>query len=276
MLIDYHLHNHFSPDSEESTELIIEQAIKKGMKSICITNHAEWHNKASGLSTFDLNEAIDRFKKIEEELDLLRPKYPEIDIRFGVELEYYEGRMEELTEFVERVPLDFILGSVHVVKDVVIASGKFAHKLYKTLTEEEAYHAYFDQVEKLVEWGHFDIAAHFDVFKKAGIDFYGPFDPVKYEARIVPILKKMKEKGIGLELNTKCLESKCREVFPHPTILRWAVELGIENFTLSSDAHKAKDVSVYIKEAAKVAKEVGIKQISTYKLRKAQLSSLFF
>ncbi len=274
MLIDYHLHNRFSPDSEELTEKIIEQAIEKGMKSICITNHAEWHGEGAELSTFDLDEAIERFKNIKDELDTLRPNYPEIDIRFGVELEYYEGRMDELTQFVEQVPLDFVLGSVHIVKDTVIASTKFAHTLYKQLTEEEAYHTYFDQMEKLIEWGHFDVVAHFDVFKKAGIDFYGPFDPVKYKSRIIPILKKMKDKGIGLELNTKCLESKCQEISPHSQILKWAVEVGIKNYTLSSDAHKAKNVSVNIKKAAEIAKEVGIEAVSTYKSRDFTLNAI--
>ena len=274
MLIDYHLHNHFSPDSKEDTRKIVEKALEMGMKDICITNHAELHDNASGTSTFNLNEARERFKRIKEELDEVQLEYPQIPIRFGVELEYIEGHMDELAIFVKETPLDFVLGSVHIVRDVIIASHVFAHELYKKVSEETAYNAYFDNLEKMVAWGHFDIAAHFDICKKSGVNFYGPFQPEKYKDRILPILKSMAKKGIGLELNTKCLKTKCNEIFPHPRILEWALEVGIKHFTLSSDAHKAEHVSEHIKEAYQIAKEVGIESISTYSKRKPMLKAI--
>lgn len=267
MLIDYHLHNHFSPDSEESTEKIIKKAIKMGMHEICITNHAELHDKMTGKSIFNRNEARERFRRIKSEIDELQPRFPGIRIALGVELEYVAGRMDQLADFVKETDLDFVLGSVHIVKDVIISSHLFADELYRKTDEKTAYHAYFDNLEKLVDWGHFDVAAHFDICKKSGYKFYGPFQPEKYRDRILPILKVMKQKKMGLELNTKCLCNKCRELFPHPTILKWALETGIENFTLSSDAHKEKHVSAHIKDALRIAKEVGIKNIATYSKR---------
>ena len=267
MLIDYHLHNHFSPDSEEDTRKIVKRAIAMGMKDICLTNHAELHDKKSGKSIFNLPEARERFKKIKEEIEEVQAEFPEIRIAFGVELEYVDGRMDQIAKFVEETDFDFVLGSVHIVKDVIIASHLFADELYSKVDEETAYNAYFDNLEKLVEWGCFDVAAHFDICKKSGYKFYGPFEPEKYKKRIISILKKMRAKGIGLELNTKCICNKCEELFPHPTILEWALEAGIKNFTLSSDAHKEKHVSVHIKDALKIAKEVGIKNVATYKKR---------
>jgi histidinol-phosphatase (PHP family) len=74
----------------------------------------------------------------------------------------------------------------------------------------------------------------------------------------------MKKKGIGLELNTHCLYDKCKELFPHPDILKWAVDIGIENFTLGSDGHKLNEVGTGLNEALAIAKKVGIKSISTY------------
>ncbi len=267
MLIDYHLHNHFSPDSEEDTRKIVQRALEMGMQDICITNHAELHDKETGKSIFDVEEAGKRFVEIKTEIDEVQSEFPDLKIRFGTELEYVEGRMHELTAFVEETPLDFVLGSVHIVKDVIIASHRFADKLYSKVDEETAYKAYFDNLERLVDWGHFDVVAHFDICKKSGYKFYGPFQPEKYKDRIIPILEAMKSKGIGLELNTKCLDNKCKEVFPHPTILKWALEVGIENYTLSSDAHKASHVSTHIKEALRIAKEVGIRAVATYSKR---------
>lgn len=244
------------------------------MDEICITNHVELHDKISGKSIFNYEESKNRFIKIQEELAEIQTQYPQIPIKFGAELEYAEGRMNELAKFVKETPFDFILGSVHIVKDVIIASHLFADELYEKMDEKTAYNAYFDNLEKMVQWGHFDVVAHFDICKKSGYKFYGPFKPEKYKNRIMPILKSMKEKGIGLELNTKCLDNKCQEIFPHQTIVKWALEVGLKHFTLSSDAHKEAHVSKHIKEAIALAKEVGITHISTYAKRQPTLHKI--
>ncbi|MFH0838195.1 MAG: histidinol-phosphatase [Patescibacteria group bacterium] len=267
MLIDYHLHNRFSPDSGEDTRKIVEKAIETGIQDICVTNHPELHDKRTGRGTFNKNEAKERFRKIKAELDEVQKEHPGIRIGFGVELEYVKRWMSELAGFVRETDFDFILGSVHIVKDIIISSHLYADALYSRVDEETAYTAYFDTLMKLVEWGHFDIVAHFDICKKYGHKFYGPFQPEKYKGQIVPILKKMKEKGIGLELNTKCIDVKCKELFPHPDVLRWAVKAGIKNFTLGSDAHRVKDVGRHIRETLEVARQAGVTHISTYSKR---------
>jgi histidinol-phosphatase (PHP family) len=274
MLIDYHLHNHFSPDSEEDTRKIVEKALEMGMKDICITNHPELHDKKTGEDHFNANEAKERFKNIKAELDEVQRDFPEVKLGFGMEMGYHEKWISELEKLVQETEFDFVLGSIHVVNDVIISSHLYAEELYSQTDEETAYSAYFDNMLKLVEWGQFDVVAHFDINKKFGYKFYGPFQPEKYKYRIMPILKRMKEKGIGLEINTKCMKIKCKEIFPHPTILRWAVEIGIENFTLGSDAHTEADVSQNIKEALEIAKEAGIRNISTYYKRTPTLHSV--
>jgi histidinol-phosphatase (PHP family) len=273
-MMDYHVHNHFSPDSEEDTLKIAEIAIKRGIKDICITNHPELHDEATGMGIFDLSEAIERFKKIKDETNEIQKEFPEINIGFGIELEYVEEWMPELVLLEKEVNFDFVLGSIHIVNGIIISSHLFADELYSQTDEETAYNAYFDEMLKLVEWGHLDAVAHFDICKKYGHKFYGPFKPEKYKDQIVPILSKMKEKDIGLELNTKCMDSKCQEIFPHPTILKWATEVGIKYFTFGSDAHKAENIGQHFDKAQRIAKEAGIVNIATYHKREPTLSIL--
>lgn len=268
MLIDYHLHNHFSPDSEEDTRKIVRQALEKNIREICITNHAELHDRQTGKGVFDGNEAKERFQAIKSEIDEIQTEVSGIRIRFGVELEYGEGRMDQLASFVRDTGFDFVLGSVHIVKDVIISSHKFADKLFSGTDEQTAYEAYFETLLKLVNWGHIDAVAHFDIIKKYGVKFYGPFQPTKYKNQIMRILEVMAKKGISLELNTNCMKDKCGEIFPHPDILRWAVEVGINKFTLGSDAHQAKHVGQQLLEAIEIAKEAGITAISTFSKHK--------
>ena len=84
----------------------------------------------------------------------------------------------------------------------------------------------------------------------------------------------MKEKGIGMELNTKCMKSRCMEIFPHPIILKWALQAGIANYTFGSDAHQATIVGRHLKEASEIAEIAGIKQQSVYIKRQPILSPL--
>ena len=41
MISDSHLHSRFSSDSDEKPENIIKTCIKKGMKTMCITDHMD-------------------------------------------------------------------------------------------------------------------------------------------------------------------------------------------------------------------------------------------
>jgi histidinol-phosphatase (PHP family) len=268
MLIDYHLHNHFSADSESKTADIAKKAIELGMDGICITNHVEVFDPKTGAGDFSYNEAMKRFAKIKKEIGETQKKFPDLPIKFGIELEYVPGWMDEMKKFIDDTGFDFLIGSVHEVDNVIVSSSDLCGELYKKVDEEYAYGKYFDLLYKMVEWSHFSVVGHFDICKKGGIKYYGPFQPQKYKNKIIPILKLMKQKGIGIELNAKCMHEHCNELFPHPDILKWCVKTGIEHYTLGSDAHSAEDVGKNLDEAIAIAKEAGIKNISTYKNRR--------
>lgn len=270
MKIDYHVHNHFSPDSQASTADLVQAEISHGVAEMCLTNHVEWFNKGEAkCGTFDMEEATRRFDSIIWELEQIRPQFPDFPILLGCELQWVDSWMDDLKTFVQKTPFDCVLGSVHIVDDVVISTNIDVENLFEKATEDHAYGTYFDILQKLVEWGHIDIVAHFDVVKKYGTRFYGPFNPHKYEGKIRPILKTMAQKDIGIELNTGALDRACKELFPHPVILKWALEEGVKHFTLSSDAHEPERAGKRIAEALKIAQEAGLPSISTYRQRKA-------
>lgn len=268
MLIDYHIHNHFSPDSDSPTEAIAKKAIKKGLGAICITNHSETFTDGEGEpGSVVLKNDLKRFRLTKSEIEVISAKYPNLMIGFGGEVQYEEGNMDQVTGLVENTPFDFILGSVHNLDDINISGHKHAHEFYEKRSEKEAYGGYFENLLKLIEWGQIDAVAHFDICKKFGHEIYGPFEPRNHREILIRILMAMKQKGIGLELNTGSLHKRCEELFPHPDILKWAVEIGIEHYTLGSDAHDVNHIAQYFDEALKIAKDVGIKTISTYEKR---------
>jgi histidinol-phosphatase (PHP family) len=241
----------------------------RGIKEVCIANHIEWFNKGQGdVGSFTLEEAKHRFNSAMNEIRHLRKEYPDIKIKFGCELEYLPEWMDDIKKLVASVPFDCVLGSVHIIDGVVISSDKKLEGIFEKNTEETIYTKYFKQLLLLIDWVDFDIVAHFDVIKKYGITFYGPFKPIKYKPIIMEALRLMAQKGIGIELNTGSLHRHCHELFPHPDILKWAVEAGVGHFTLASDSHKPAQAGKNIAQALEYAKDAGIKTLSTYTKRK--------
>ncbi len=276
MLIDYHLHNHLSPDSKTNTRDLVVCLQKLGIHNICITNHGEWFNIESSdhEEIFNFDEAFKRFSSIQKEICEIRKEFPDMIIGFGAELQYRAKDLDDTLKFAKSLPFDFLLGSVHFVEDTLIANSKFAGDLFKNNDEHKIYTKYFKNVLEWVQLGIFDVVAHFDIIKKAGYEYYGPFKPEKYKPLIWKILEEMKKRGIGMEVNTKCMFERCSEPFPHPDILKWCVEVGIENYTVGSDAHEIEEVGRGIPEAMEILKDVGVKKIATYKNRKVELVPL--
>jgi len=265
MLIDYHVHNHYSVDSSQNTIDLVKHAQKKGLSEICITNHIESFPEGGGDGSFTYEEAIGRFTEIKNEIDTIQKDFPDIVIKFGAELEYIEEWMPEMKRLIDDIEFDFLIGSIHVVDKAVISSRELSFELYKKVDEKYAYKRYFEQMYKLVEWGHFSVVGHFDICKKGGSLIYGTFEPEKYKDQIIPILELMNKKGIGIELNTSGLQSECKEIYPHTDILKWCKEVGGEHYTTSSDAHSKENVGADIDKAIALLKDVGINTISTYK-----------
>lgn len=265
MLIDYHIHNIFSSDSNQSTSDIAKCAITLGISDICITNHVETFPPEGGKGDFNYKEAIKRFNEVKNDIQKTKKDFPNLSIKFGVELEYVEEWMPEMKRFVDDIDFDFMIGSVHDVEGHLVSSSRFCHEFYGNNTENYSYGKYFEYLYRMVEWGNFSVVGHFDICKKGGVNFYGNFKPKKHKDSIIPIIKLMKEKEIGIELNTSGLRYDCKEIFPHPTILKWCKEVGIEHYTISSDAHEAHIVGADLDKAIALLKDVGINTISTYK-----------
>ncbi len=239
-----------------------------GINHLCITNHGEFFiHEEEIVGVFEYAEAHNRFQKDKNELDEIRSKYPDMDIRFGIELQYQPECHDDIKKLMNELPFDFALGSVHFIDNIIISGGKNAGQAFEKMDEETAYNKYFNSMLEWVELAYFDVVAHFDIIKKFGVNYYGPFQPEKYKTIIQKIIQSMKEKGIGMELNAATLHKRCNEIMPHPQILKWCLEAGIETFTLGTDAHNLETAGKLIPEALQIAKDVGITHLSTFKNR---------
>jgi histidinol-phosphatase (PHP family) len=234
--INYHLHNQYSSDGRGSTEQVCEAAIELGFDEICFTNHAEMLSPDSGDWVVDLVEARQRFEQLQHEIERLQPGYPELRVLLGAEFEYRPEWAETLDALLDSVDFDLVVGSVHVVDGHQVSGGSVG-KYFKERDPSDAYGRYFEVVEEMLEWGGFDVVGHFDMAKRFGVKFYGPFDARPFESQIRAVLEKMTAKGVGLEVNTSGVVQAPAEPYPGLDILRWAKEAHVATVTIGTDSH---------------------------------------
>ena len=201
-------------------------------------------------------------------MQVCEERYPELAIRLGLEVDYYEGRESEVAATIHQYevtvgrPLDLVLGSVHHLNGVFFSHKEDAPAFYKNNSVSALYHDYFLLAAKAVRSGLFDVMAHPDQIKKYEGEFspHLPFE--EYRDVVEPYLDAVLENNVGLEVNTKGYKLKVGEAYPTVEMLKLylakAKELGKEPIiTLGSDAHKVDDVGGFLPKGAAMLKELG-------------------
>ncbi|NIR44720.1 MAG: histidinol-phosphatase [Gemmatimonadetes bacterium] len=266
MRINYHVHNGYSSDGRGTTEQVVQTAFDLGFDEICFTNHAEQLSPEGGDWSLDLVEARQLYELQQQEIERLQPVYPELRILLGAELEYRPEWVETLDALVDSVDFDLIIGSVHVVDGHQISGGSVG-EYFKKRDASEAYGRYFELLEEMVDWAGFDVVGHFDLVKRFGTKFYGPFDAEPFESQIRSTLDKMVGKGIGLEVNTSGVVQPPAEPYPGLDILRHAAEARIATVTIGSDSHVPTSFEQGIEVGERALLRAGFGEITLFSHR---------
>lgn len=266
---DSHVHSNFSGDSMEKLESIIERALELGMNEITITDHLDLDFPGEvNIFTLDLNNYIETLKKLKNEY---RKK---INLKIGIELGLQPHLKEEYREIFSCEDIDFIIGSSHCVAGMDIADKKFFEKY----TKDEAHRIYFEEVLKNIDiFPEISIYGHLDFINRYGRSIYDDYKKINFEMHkevIDKILKKLIEKGIGIEINTSALRYGLRDFHPCRKILKRYRELGGEIITIGSDAHRALDIMRDFDKAKNVLKELGFEKYCVFTKRKLEYKDL--
>lgn len=265
---DSHVHSEFSGDSKETLKKIINKAKELGMNEITITDHLDIDFPMEpNIFTLDL-------KKYIKDLKELKRKEKDIVIKIGIELGLQPHLVEEYKEIFENKDIDFIIGSSHTISRTDVSSKNFFIGKEKT----QAHREYFQEVLKNIElFPNISVYGHLDFINRYGNGIYNDYKRLDYELHnelIENILKKLIEKGIGLEINTSGLRYGLENFHPHIDILKRYKELGGEIVTLGSDSHKAEDLMKDFKTAKKILKDLGFKSYCTFNKRKVEYRDL--
>ncbi|HPR31078.1 MAG TPA: histidinol-phosphatase HisJ family protein [Prolixibacteraceae bacterium] len=250
-LVDYHMHTSFS-DGRDHYSAYLEIARKKDLAEIGFTDHITLAPVDWCVNEIDYPVMRENLKKLCDDFS------EDVQVRFGLEVDYFPGKEEEIRRVIAYFPVDYVIGSIHFIGDWNFDSD---HSLYGKWPNDELYRMYFELVSQCAKSGLFDVIGHFDLIKK--LNCWPESDPYHlYEQT----LKVIKEANMVLELNTSGLDRPCGEFFPNQKILELACNLGIP-VTLGSDAHQPDQVARHFDSALRMLKQVGYTRITRFRNR---------
>lgn len=258
-MLDYHLH--LWPHSEHETPLRPEQlaeycarAQAAGVTELAVTEHLFRFRQADALlgGFWDderipagLAESMAEYWKFHATADLdayvecaLAAKEAGLPVVIGLEVDYYEGRMDDVADLLAGYPFDVLLGSVHWVGgwrfddlDDPVSMAEWSARQVDACWE-----AYTEALEELAASGACDVLAHPDLIKVAG---YVPAAPAEWWDRIA---EAAVASGMAAEVSSAGWRKPVDEQYPARGLLERFVARGVP-LTTASDAHRLEHVA---------------------------------
>jgi histidinol-phosphatase (PHP family) len=255
---DYHIHSLYS-DGRSVPEDYIAPAIEKGLKELGFSEHLtlfkekqDWNMNPENISIY-LNH-----------IETLRNKTSEIRIKTGLEVDFFEGKENELEDFIKGIDLDYVIGSVHYLGERTVDYGP---EFYVGKNFDGLFDSYFDQVCLAASSGLFDIIAHCDLIRIFG---YKPSHNPEINYR--KLAKVLRENDVSFELNTNGRNRPLADFYPDRKYLHIFREENVK-VCVNSDAHMPARVGQYFEEAYELLRSVGFNEMAVFEKRKRKMVS---
>ena len=257
MFADYHVHSHFSEDTDFPMELEIQKAIKLGMDELCFTEHSD----------YDVPTVVNcDYDAYFEEMEKMKDKYKgQITLKTGIEFGIQTHTTKAYEETFRQYPFDFVIGSVHLIH----GQDPYYRGFFEGRSDEEAYHEAFQvTIENLKKIDSFDSLGHLDYVVRYGTHQAEEYSYRKYAEEIDEILKHLISHGKGLEMNMAGMKYGLGFPNPHPDVIRRYKELGGEIVTIGADAHRPEHVAFDYEQAREILTGCGFSYYAEFKGRK--------
>lgn len=262
MIADYHIHTHFSGDSESLIPDLAERALQLGFEEICLTDHLDYD--AGGLDrVFDWNAR-------NPEIAAFKTKYEgRLRIRNGVEFGVQTHTIPQYEHAYSATPYDFVILSCHEVDGQEFWTGEFQ----AGRTQEEYNMRYYEEILAVTQqFKHYSILGHLDMIRRYDSAGDFPFDKIKDV--VAEILRTAIDDGKGIEINTSSFDYGLPDLTPARDILRLYKDLGGRILTIGSDAHTPQQLGRYFDVVQKEALAFGFTEYCTFKAMQPQFHKL--
>jgi histidinol-phosphatase (PHP family) len=283
-VLDYHLH--LWPHSEHETPLRPEQlaeycarAQAAGVTELAVTEHLFRFRQAEALlgGFWDdervppaLAESMAEYWKFHATADLdayvecaQEAKDAGLPVVIGLEVDYYEGRMDTVAGLLDGYPFDVLLGSVHWVGawrfddvDDPLSMAEWSVRQVDACWED-----YTEALEELAASRACDVLAHPDLIKAAG---HLPHAPGEWWDRIA---EAAETSGMAAEVSSAGWRKPAGEQYPALSLLERFVARGVP-LTTASDAHRLEHVADRAEDLRAVLDAAGAGVLQGYRGRR--------
>jgi len=240
IIADYHLHTKRCKHAEDEMDKYVEAALAKGMKKIAFTDHIPLPNGFDSAHRMAEDELEDYVRDIE----ILRDKYPDMEILCGIEADFYDGFELYLQHLFSDFSFDLILMSVHFIKGWPKNNWAFSFH-FPDRSLREVYSDYLQAVMRGIKTGLFDVVSHLDLIKVPGQSLLD-----QNPEEIQEILSLCRRFNMTLELNTSGLRKEIAQTYPDLSFLPLIEKAGVP-VCLGSDAHAPHQVGFKFEEVEK-------------------------
>lgn len=283
-MLDYHLHlwPHGQRDKSPTIDELArycEAAQKNGVQEIAVTEHLFRFRQVDAFLGGFFNQYPDSpVRSIMEhywseharaDLDTyvdvaLEAKSAGLPVVLGMEVDYYPGRMHQVSDFLAGYPFDVLLGSIHWleawpfdhISDPVIMAE------WDTYGIENAWEGYTRSLEELADSRAVDVLAHPDLVKVAG---HFPRVPQEFYDRMAEAARDCK---LSAEVSSAGWRKPVGQAYPDPYLLGKFFEYGVP-ITTASDSHGLADVAYRAEEIKAYVSSMGYRSLSGFKGRKS-------
>lgn len=237
---------------------------KRGLKHIGICEHAPRMNHRVPWRALYFSE-LDRYFDTMEEIRMEFSGAAETLI--GLEVDYHQGMVERYREILPRLPLDYVVGAIHTVKDwVVDLPDSISESSLLGMDAEGLYREYFTALREAARSGLFDYIAHPDFIKKA-LPHLNLSKPPQTERIYRETAETLAACKVGIEINTRGLIlPDVGEYYPEEAFLRECARAGVP-VTIGSDAHITDRVGDGVEGAVEYAYAAGYREICIWRKR---------
>lgn len=249
---DYHLHTPLCKHAVGLPTEYAARAVELGLPEIGFSDHSPMPSVHDNWRML-----IDEFPTYLKIIETARAAYPQMPIRLGLEVDYFESGESWIAHLAQLAKWDYLIGSVHYLGDWAMDDPALVRR-FGERPVEETWERYWSLFGKAARSGHFDIMAHPDLVKKFGHIPKGNLDRY-YE----PALQAVLEAGVAIEINTAGLFKDVREMYPARRFLEMAGEAQVP-LVISSDAHEPDHVGREFSQAANLARECGFSELQRF------------
>ena len=253
MIANYHTHTYRCGHAVGEDRAYVETAIQRGLKELGFSEHVpmpfpDGHESGFRVPLRLLDDYMTSVLALREEYR------GDIDVRLGLEAEYYPDLFDAMLELIAPYPVDYMILGQHFNDSRETVYNPRMQLSHSALEQ------YVDMVIAGMETGRFSCVAHPDLFHYAG--------PEKiYRREMGRLCRRARELDVPLEINVLGLRTgRC---YPNETFWTMAGAEGCRAI-LGCDAHTPEDVADpgQLEAAMAFARRVGVTAQARMELRK--------